>query len=50
MERIGFRAIFASLAIVAVTAALTFGMQFGDREDLDPGVKSMALVENLQVS
>ena len=50
LERIGLRAIFASLAVVACTAVLTIGFQMGDSEDLDPGVKSLALVEKLQVS
>jgi hypothetical protein len=48
--RIGLRAIFASLAVVAGLAVLTVGLQMGDREDLDPEIKSMALVEHVQVS
>jgi hypothetical protein len=51
LERMGWRAILASLAMVVVAGALTAGLQIaGDPEDPEPGVKSMALVENVQVS
>jgi len=47
-ERMGLRAIFASLAAVVGIALLTFVRH--DSDDLDPAVKSVALVENVQVS
>jgi len=47
-ERMGLRAIFASLAAVVGIALLTFVRH--DPDDLDPAVKSVALVENVQVS
>jgi len=47
-ERVGRRAIFASLAAVVGIALLTFVRH--DSDDLDPAVKSVALVENVQVS
>ena len=50
MERVGLRALFASLAVVTLTAVVTIGWQMQDSRDLDPGVKSLALVENFQVS
>jgi len=50
-ERIGWRAILASLAMVALTAGLTLGVQaMNDREDLEPGIQSLAVLENVQVS
>lgn len=49
VERIGLRAIFASLALVAITGVLTLSLHpAGDGDD--PAVRSMALVENVQVS
>jgi len=47
-DRVGRRAIFASLAAVLAIAALTVARQAHD--DDDPSVKSLALVENIQVS
>jgi hypothetical protein len=38
MERIGLRAIFASLGILALTAAFTFGWGHTHRSDLEPGL------------
>jgi hypothetical protein len=47
-ERVGRRAIFASLAAVVGIALITFVRH--DSDDLDPAVRSVALVENVQVS
>jgi len=47
-ERVGRRAIFASLAAVVGIALITFIRH--DSDDLDPAVKSIAQVENAQVS
>jgi hypothetical protein len=47
-ERIGLRAIFASLTAVVGIALITFVLH--DRDDLDPAMKSIAQVENVQVS
>lgn len=47
-EAVGLRAIIASLAAVVGIALITFVLH--DRDDLDPAVKSIALVENVQVS
>ncbi len=38
MERIGLRAIFASLGILLLTAAFTFGWEQSHRSDLEPGL------------
>jgi hypothetical protein len=47
-ERVGFGAIFTALTAVAGIALITFVLH--DRDDLDPAVKNIALVENVQVS
>jgi hypothetical protein len=49
-ERTGHRAIFASLAAVLGMAVFTFVMARHQSDELDPGVQSLALVENVQVS
>jgi hypothetical protein len=49
-ERTGRRAIFASLAAVLGMALFTFITTQRQSNDLDPGVQSLALVENVQVS
>jgi hypothetical protein len=49
-ERTGRRAIFASLAAVLGMALFTFITSQRQSNELDPGVQSMALVENVQVS
>jgi hypothetical protein len=49
-ERTGRRAIFASLAAVLGMALFTFITSQRQSNDLDPGVQSLALVENVQVS
>jgi hypothetical protein len=50
LERTGRRAIFASLAAVLGLALFTFFMAHHEADDTDPGVQSLALVENVQVS
>jgi hypothetical protein len=50
LERTGRRAIFASLAAVLGMALFTFFMAHHQADETDPGVQSMALVENVQVS
>jgi hypothetical protein len=49
-DRIGHRAILASLGAVLGLALLTFVVAREQSDDLDPGVQSLALVENVQVS
>jgi hypothetical protein len=49
-ERTGLRAIFASLVTVAGLALVTVVVTQHQSGDVDPGVQSMALVENVQVS
>jgi hypothetical protein len=49
-ERTGLRAILASIATVTGLALVTFAVTQHQSDDLDPGVQSMALVENVQVS
>jgi hypothetical protein len=50
LEKISFRALFASLAILAVTVAITIGFEVTDHSDLDPGVRSLLQIENISVS
>ena len=50
MEKIGLRAFFASLAVLGITVCLTLSFHFQDRTDLEPGMRSIIQVENLQVS
>ena len=51
LERIGWRALLASLAALAVAAAVTLSVNFSDRgSDFDPGVRSLVQMEHIQVS
>jgi hypothetical protein len=50
LERIGWRALLASLATLMAIATLTAGLHLRDRNDLEPGVKSIIEVENVPVS
>ena len=50
IERIGLRAIFASLAMLVVAAAVTFGVDYANRSEFDPGLRSMVQAEHLQLS
>ncbi len=49
MERIGWRALMASLAALAVAMALAVVVNL-ERPDLEPGVNSLIQVENIPVS
>ncbi len=49
-ERIGMRALFASLALLFITAMVTLGLQYHDRSDLEPGLRGIVQVENVQLS
>ncbi len=49
MERIGWRALLASLAALAIAATVTLSMNFADRGgDFDPGVRSLVQMENIR--
>jgi hypothetical protein len=50
VERIGFRALFAAVAVLAVTVGAVVAVESTDRGDLEPGVRSLIQVENVQVS
>lgn len=50
-ERIGWRALLASLAALVVAAAVAVSVNFSDRGgDFEPGVRSLVQMENIQVS
>jgi len=51
LERIGWRALLASLAALVVAAAVTLSVNFRDRGgDFEPGIKTLVQMENIQVS
>ena len=51
LERIGWRALLASVAALAVAATVTLSVNFSNRgSDFDPGVRSLVQMENIQVS
>jgi hypothetical protein len=45
LERISLRAIFASLAMLALVATVTAGMEFSRGRDVDPGMRSLLHVD-----
>jgi len=50
-ERIGWRALLASLAALAAAASLTFALEMRDSSgDFDPGVRSLVQMEHISVS
>ncbi len=50
-ERIGWRALMASLAALGVTAALTLTVSLQDQStDFDPGVRGLVQMDNLPYS
>ncbi len=51
IERIGWRALLASIAALAVAAVVTISVNFSDRgSDFEPGMRSVVQMENIQVS
>ena len=50
VERIGLRAVFASLAMLLVAAGVLAGANYLSTSDLEPGLKSIVQVENVAVS
>jgi len=50
MEKIGLRAFFAALAVLAITTAVTLDLHFQSRGELEPGVRSLIQMENVPVS
>ena len=50
-ERIGWRALLAALAALAIAATVTLTVNSKDRSgDFDPGVRSLVQMDNFQVS
>jgi hypothetical protein len=50
-ERIGWRALLASLAVLVIAATVTLSVNSKDRgNDFEPGVRSLVQMENIQVS
>ena len=51
LERIGWRALLASLAALVIAATVTLSVNFRDqRNDFEPGVRSLVQMENIQLS
>ncbi len=50
VERVGFRALFVSIAVLAVTTGALVAFDSLDRGDLEPGVSSLVQVDNVPVS
>ena len=50
LEKIGLRALFASLVVLAITAAVTLDLHFQNKRDFEPGIRSLIQVENIQLS
>jgi len=51
MERIGWRALLASLAALVIAVTVTLGMSYSDRgSEFEPGVRGFVQMENVQVS
>ncbi len=51
IERIGWRALLASLAALAITATIAFTVSTRDNSgDFDPGVRSLIQMQNISVS
>jgi hypothetical protein len=50
MERIGLRALFASLAVLAAAAILNVLVDHSVRGDLEPGLRGIVQVENVPLS
>ncbi len=50
MERIGLRALLASLAMLVAAGALTVALQDSNRTDLEPGLRSIVQVQDVPLS
>ncbi len=51
LERIGWRALLASLAALAIAATVTVSVSYRDTTaDFEPGVRSLVQMENIQIS
>ena len=49
-ERIGWRALLASLVTLAAVVTLTVGLQLHDRNEIDPGVRSIIEIQNAPIA
>lgn len=49
-ERIGWRALLASLAVLTVTVGVTLSLPTPDRGDLEPGVRSLIQLQDIPIS
>jgi len=49
-DRIGLRALFAALAVLAMAGGISFAVQLHDRLDFDPGTKSIIQEDHVSIS
>ena len=50
MERIGLRALLASMTILMVTAAFALGLNHGERSDFEPGLSGILQAADVPLS
>ena len=50
VERIGFKALFASLGLLLLAVTAHFGVRYLNHSDLEPGLRGIVQIENIQVS
>jgi hypothetical protein len=50
LERIGFRSLFAAMAILVAVAGVSVGMQLQSHTDFDPAVKSLLQADDVPIS
>lgn len=50
MDKISFRALFASMAALVIMVGITVSIHLHKSNDLEPGMRSLIQVENVQLS
>ncbi len=50
LEKIGMRALFASLAMLVITVGVTLSLHFHNHPDFEPGIRGLIQVENVPLS
>jgi len=50
LEKIGLRALIASMVVLVVTVGVTLSLKFQNQSDLEPGIRSLIQVENVSLS
>jgi len=50
LEKIGLRALFASLCVLIAVTGFSAGLQMRDRFDIDPGLRSIISVDRVTIA